>query len=102
MLCLANLTVHHTHAAVFVLDSVYIVDTYHHEVASTTTCMKKAKKVMATTPCRVSMALTQPEEDGLFTNSILKKQHWKEQIKLVRWCIISILSEGNVLHNYML
>lgn len=91
MLCLANLTIHHslsnslyhTHTAVFVLDSVYIVDTYHHEVASTTTCIKKARKVMATTPCRVSMALTQPEEDGLFMKSILKEQLWKEQINLV-------------------
>lgn len=89
MLHLANLTVHHTHtqAAVFVLDSVYIVDTYHHEVASTTTCIKKARNVMATTACRVSMALTQPEEDGLFMNSILKEQLWKEQKDLVSWYI---------------
>lgn len=105
MLCLAILTVHHSHTrtAVFVLDSVYIEDAYHHEVASTTTCMKKARKVMATTPCRVSMALTQPEEDGLFMKSILKEKLWKEQIKLVSWFIKgSTLSEGSVLHNLTL
>lgn len=37
--------------------------------------------MMATTPCRVSMTLTQPEEDGLFNKCILKKQ-------LIEWFVL--------------
>lgn len=52
-------------------DDLVFSNTYHHELASRNTCIKKAQKVMVTAPCRESLTPPHPEHINFSLNNIL-------------------------------